>query len=56
MQIERKLSQRATAAGLGLAISRDPALAMGGDLTAESSEARSTSTLTLPCVQNHDSI
>ena len=56
VQIECMLSQPATGAGLGLAMSRDMARSMGGDLAAESSEAGSTFKLTLPCVQNHDSI
>ncbi|MGI9090138.1 MAG: ATP-binding protein, partial [Gemmatimonadaceae bacterium] len=48
VQVERTLSQPATGAGLGLAISRDLALGMNGDLTAESTPAGSTFTLTLP--------
>ena len=56
VQVGRKLSQPATGAGFGLAMSRDLARGMGGDVAAESSKAGSTFALTLPCVQNHDPI
>ncbi|MGI8545764.1 MAG: ATP-binding protein [Gemmatimonadaceae bacterium] len=48
VQVERKLSQPAAGVGLGLAISRDLAVGMGGDLRVESTSAGSTFTLTLP--------
>ena len=49
VQIDRRLNSPHDGAGLGLAISRDLARAMGGDLTAESEPAvGSTFTLTLP--------
>jgi signal transduction histidine kinase len=49
VQIERGLTRTRDGAGLGLAISRELALAMGGDLAATSVQGRgSTFTLTVP--------
>lgn len=49
VQVERNLTRTAEGAGLGLAISRDLARAMGGDLTVRSRlREGSTFTLTLP--------
>ncbi|MGI8508115.1 MAG: PAS domain S-box protein [Gemmatimonadaceae bacterium] len=49
VQVERKLSQPTTGAGLGLAISHDLALGMGGDLMVESAGGGgSTFTLMMP--------
>jgi signal transduction histidine kinase len=49
VQVDRKLSRPGEGVGLGLAISRDLARAMGGDLTAESVVGEgSTFTLVLP--------
>jgi signal transduction histidine kinase len=52
VQIERGLTRTRDGAGLGLAISRELALAMGGDLVASSIFGRgSTFTLTIPLAQ-----
>jgi signal transduction histidine kinase len=49
VQVDAKLTRNEGGVGLGLAISRDLALAMGGDLTAASTEGvGSTFTLRLP--------
>jgi signal transduction histidine kinase len=49
VQVHRSLTEPTGGVGLGLAISRDLALAMGGDLTVESSVGKgSTFTLQLP--------
>lgn len=49
VQLDRSLTSAREGAGLGLAISRDLALAMGGDLVAESTVGRGSSfILTLP--------
>ncbi|MBB4637266.1 ATP-binding protein [Longimicrobium terrae] len=51
-QVDRRLDQPQGGVGLGLAISRDLALGMGGDLTAESTLGQgSTFTLRLPLVR-----
>jgi signal transduction histidine kinase len=49
IQLKEGLSDRESGVGLGLAISRDLARAMGGDLTVESAEGKGARfTLTLP--------
>jgi signal transduction histidine kinase len=49
IQLKESLSDRESGVGLGLAISRDLARAMNGDLTVESSEGKgSRFTLSLP--------
>ncbi len=49
MQVDPKFTRPQDGVGLGLAISRDLALGMGGDLVAESQEGVGSSfTLTLP--------
>jgi signal transduction histidine kinase len=49
VQLQRRLGPDAEGVGLGLAISRDLARAMGGDLTVtDGSERGSIFTLTLP--------
>lgn len=50
VQVRSGLATATTGVGLGLAISRELAVAMGGRLTAESSGEGSTFTVTLPCV------
>jgi signal transduction histidine kinase len=51
VQVEDGLTRTASGAGLGLAISRDLARAMGGELTVESEMGKgSTFSITLPVV------
>ena len=53
VQVDASLTRSRQGAGLGLAISRDLARAMGGDIAAASTVGvGSTFTLTLPCVQS----
>jgi len=55
IQLKEGLSDRGTGVGLGLAISRDLARAMGGELTVESTEGKSARfTLALPRASEHN--
>ena len=55
IQLKEGLSDRAGGVGLGLAISRDLARAMKGDLTVESTEGKGTRfTLSLPRASEHE--
>ena len=57
IQLREGLSDRESGVGLGLAISRDLARAMGGDLTVESSEGNGARfTLSLPRASEHDEL
>jgi signal transduction histidine kinase len=55
VQVDSRLTRTQDGVGLGLAISRDLARAMGGDLTVESTPALGSSfMLTLPAARSRD--
>jgi signal transduction histidine kinase len=55
VQVDSEFTRRASGAGLGLAISRDLARMMGGELTVESGLGRgSTFSVSLPALNGED--